>query len=157
MLEFTAQPVRAPMWSAQAGRILFKLVRFMSRRTSKPAIINAPSYLVDGDVLEKWNEIISKLQSDGLLRHGDEDTLASYCILFCRWRKAEKIVADKGEVLKTVNGNLIQNPYLAISNRALKDMNLLAAQIGLTPASRSKITTDVPDEKMKKRKPKYGY
>jgi hypothetical protein len=36
---------------------------------------------VDGEALEKWHEIAAKLQTDGLLRPGDVDMLAMYCIV----------------------------------------------------------------------------
>lgn len=109
-----------------------------------PASMDPPSY-IDGDALVKWREMVAELHPLGLLTSIDVDSLAFYCVLYARWLKAEKIVKDKGEVIKTVNGNIIQNPYLAIANRCLKEMQRLAVQFGLTPASRSRITTDPPN------------
>lgn len=109
-----------------------------------PAPIDPPTYL-DGDALDKWRELAAELHPSGLLTSVDVDALVFYCVLYARWKKAEKIVKEKGEVIKTVGGNIIQNPYLAISNRALKEMARLAADFGLTPASRSRIKAEKPD------------
>lgn len=81
----------------------------------------------------------------GLLTSIDIDSLAFYCVLFARWEKAERIVREKGEVIKTVNGNIIQNPYLSIANRSLEQMNKIASEFGMTPSSRSRVKAEVPD------------
>lgn len=120
-----------------------------------PASMDPPIHL-EGDALEKWYELAAELHPVGLLTSIDVDSLMFYCTLFARWKKAEKIVKEKGEVIKTVNGNIIQNPYLAISNRALKEMNRLAVEFGLTPASRSRIRTDPPDSETEKERRIFG-
>ena len=48
-----------------------------------------------------------------------------------------------GTVVKTTNGNLIQNPYLSIANRAMMDMARLAVEFGMTPSSRSRVKSTV--------------
>jgi P27 family predicted phage terminase small subunit len=78
----------------------------------------------------------------GLLTEADHDALALYCETFAAWRRAEAVVRDKGEVVKTTNGNIIQNPYLAIANRAKKDALLLMRELGMTPAARSRISVE---------------
>jgi len=75
----------------------------------------------------------------------DKDALAFYCVLWVRWVKAEKMVREKGEIIKTAAGNIIQNPYLSIANRALDQLNKLGAEFGMTPSSRSRVKTDAPD------------
>jgi len=68
----------------------------------------------------------------------------AYCVAYGRWVEAEKIVADKGAVLKTANGNLIQNPYLAVANRAMDNMRKLAQEFGMTPSARVTLPASAP-------------
>ena len=76
----------------------------------------------------------------------------------CDWNvagniaKAEKLVREKGEIIKTAAGNIIQNPYLSIANRALDQLNKLGAEFGMTPSSRSRVKTDLvdPDQELER-------
>jgi P27 family predicted phage terminase small subunit len=68
-----------------------------------------------------------------------------YCVIFVRWKKAERMVREKGEIIKTAAGNIIQNPYLSIANRALDQLNKLGAEFGMTPSSRSRVKVEALD------------
>ena len=80
-----------------------------------------------------------ELHEIGVLTTIDRAALAGYCVAYGRWMEAEKIVAEKGAVLKTTAGNLIQNPYLAVANKAWEHMMKAAVEFGLTPSSRSRV------------------
>jgi len=88
---------------------------------------------------------VRELHPLGLVTTIDKDALAMYCVIFMRWVKAEKMVRDKGEIIKTAAGNIIQNPYLSIANRALEQLNKLGAEFGMTPSSRSRVKVDAAD------------
>ncbi len=95
-----------------------------------------------------WRQTAGELYDAGLLTELDRDALAAFCVAKSRWLDAEKIVADKGAVIKTTNGNLIQNPYLAIANRAQEQMTKLMAEFGMTPSARSRVRAEVqPDRR----------
>lgn len=103
-----------------------------------------PEHLSD-DEKTKWKSLVKHLYPLGLVTTIDQDSLAMYCVIYMRWIKAEKIVREKGEIIKTAAGNVIQNPYLSIANRALEQLNKLAAEFGMTPSSRSRVVADTPD------------
>lgn len=107
--------------------------------------VTAPSYL-EGDARLKWDELVAELYPAGLLTTIDVDSLAFYCVLYGRWKRAERIVREKGEVIKTTNGNIIQNPYLSIANRALSQMTKISAEFGMTPSSRTRIAAQPPEQ-----------
>jgi P27 family predicted phage terminase small subunit len=107
--------------------------------------VTAPAHL-DAEARVKWDELVAELYPVGLLTTIDVDALTFYCVLHSRWKKAERIVREKGEVIKTVNGNIIQNPYLSIANRALGQMAKIAAEFGMTPSSRTRIAVKPPDQ-----------
>ena len=87
----------------------------------------------------EWRRMAGELYDAGVLTTVDRAALAGYCTAFARWQEAEVVVNAKGMVVKTVNGNLIQNPYLAIANRAMDDMRRFAVEFGMTPASRTRV------------------
>ena len=89
------------------------------------------------------------LNAMGLLTKVDIPALEAYCVAYGRWVEAEKKVKELGVVVKTTNGNPIQNPYLSAANKAMKQMRQWMSEFGLTPASRTRVTAveaEEPDE-----------
>ena len=61
------------------------------------------------------------------------------CQLYSRAVQAELELRKGGMVIETTNGNMIQNPYVGIANKAWADYTRLTAEFGLTPSSRTRI------------------
>ncbi len=89
--------------------------------------------------------MVRELHPLGLITTIDKDALAMYCVIYMRWLKAEKLVREKGEIIKTAAGNIIQNPYLSIANRALEQLGRIGAEFGMTPSSRTRVKVDAAD------------
>ena len=49
-------------------------------------------------------------------------------------------------MIKTSNSNAIQNPLVGTANKAAADMVRYAAEFGMTPSARSRITAEPPAE-----------
>lgn len=127
--------------------------RALNNQEPQPKVVlpTAPAHL-KGDERIKWDELAKEFHDNGVLTALDLDALARYCVIFVRWVKAEQMVREKGEIIKTTNGNIIQNPYLSIANRALEQLNKLGAEFGMTPSSRSRVkmeSTD-PDQELER-------
>lgn len=120
--------------------------RALNHAEPKPRVVlpRPPEHLSE-DEKTKWKMTVKELYPLGLITTIDKDALAMYCVIFVRWLKAEKMVREKGEIIKTAAGNIIQNPYLSIANRALDQLNKLGAEFGMTPSSRSRVRTDLQD------------
>ncbi len=118
--------------------------RALNRLEPKPRVIfpRPPEHLNDEEK-EKWKLMVRELHPLGLITAIDKDALAMYCVIFTRWRKAENLVREKGEIIKTAAGNIIQNPYLSIANRALEQLGRIGAEFGMTPSSRSRVKVEV--------------
>jgi P27 family predicted phage terminase small subunit len=102
------------------------------------------------DIAKKeWRRISKHLYRSGLLTLIDRAALAAYCQAYGRWAMAEAIVNKKGEIVKTTNGNIIQNPYLSVANRAMEQMLKIEVEFGMTPSSRSRIKVDISDDREK--------
>lgn len=114
---------------------------------SRPAEIPEPPVYLSGYALEEWNRVIEDLYSTGVYANIDQTMLAAYCMAFGRWIRAEldleKMAAadptTHGTMIKTTNGNAIQNPLVGVASTARRDMQRLAAEFGLTPSSRTTI------------------
>ena len=75
----------------------------------------------------------------GILSQIDRAALEAYCTNYARWIEAEENVRKLGAIGKTSNGNLIQNPYLSVANRAQSEMRKWMGELGATPSSRSRV------------------
>ena len=106
----------------------------------------APVFLTT-DARTEWDRVALQLYRMGLLYEIDVASLAAYCQAYGRWVTAERVIgamAEKdqltsGLMIKTTNGNAIQNPLIGTSNKAASDMVRYAAEFGLTPAARARI------------------
>lgn len=97
-----------------------------------------PEHLGD-EARKEWKRMARQLFDAGLLTSIDRAALAAYCVCYGRWAEAETLVKEKGTIVKTTNGNIVQNPYLAIANRAMDDMRKYLIEFGMTPSSRSRV------------------
>lgn len=86
-----------------------------------------------------WSYYAPRLHDAGLLVTIDRDLFAMFCQYVGRYIEAEQEIAQRGMVYETANGNLIQSPYVSISNRSHNAALRLAREFGLTPSSRSRI------------------
>ena len=90
----------------------------------------------------EWKRISADLSAQGLLTNVDRAALAAYCAAYARWADAEENVQKFGAVIKSPkSGFPIQNPYVGIVGSALDHMRKFAVEFGMTPSSRSRIST----------------
>lgn len=115
----------------------------------KPDIgeLPAPPEFLTAEAKEEWERISVQLHRLGLLTVVDVASLGAYCQAYGRWVLAERAIAKMaandvltgGLMIKTTNGNAIQNPLVGTSNKAASDMVRYAAEFGLTPAARARL------------------
>lgn len=124
-----------------------------ARRTQSSEPVPPPSDLPDCPAWlntyarGEWDRLAADLYGMGILTGVDQTMLAAYCMAYARWRQAEEdlqVMADQdpithGALLKTKEGNAIQNPLVGVANVARRDMARLAAEFGLSPSSRTLI------------------
>ena len=117
--------------------------RYINQNEPKPeiSIPDCPKFLAPEAALE-WKRVTLELSALGVLAEIDRAALAAYCQVWARWAKAEADVNERGEVTFTEKGYEIQNPYLAVANKCLKQMREYLVEFGMTPSSRSRISSD---------------
>ena len=112
-----------------------------------------PPFLCD-DAKEEWVRICGTLHAAGLMTEIDRAALAAYAAAYGRWAQAERAInrlAESGDVnsgltILTSNGNVIQNPLIGIANKAKTAVVRFAAEFGMTPSARSRVSV-TPQEK----------
>lgn len=106
-------------------------------------LLRAPDHLTESQKKE-WTYFIAN-SPPGLLKRLDRSTFEKYIISIDLYHQAVVAVNNSGIIVKSpVKGEPMQNPYLAVLNKQALISIRLAAELGFTPASRSKITVDDP-------------
>ena len=100
-----------------------------------------PKWL-EPDAKKEWKRLSKKMEQLGILTEVDMAAFAGYCQAYARWKAAEEFISKHGSIVKTPSGYWQQVPQVSIAQQYLKDMQKLAEQFGLTPASRSRIIAD---------------
>jgi P27 family predicted phage terminase small subunit len=100
-----------------------------------------------GEAAAEWDRVCELLDKMGLLSSADRAVIAAFCEAWGRWVEAEAMVRKIGAVIVTKEKTLYQNPYLAVANKAIEQFTKLAAELGLTPSSRSRVKTTKPQTK----------
>lgn len=112
-----------------------------------PASKNAPSHL-DGVALEKWNELAPCLADSGVMTKADRDTLAAYCEAWESYLHLKATVKEEGWTIVGAMGSTMKNPNAALLGETRTSLLRLQQELGITPASRSRVTvTKEPDKK----------
>lgn len=112
-----------------------------------------PAHLSD-DAKVEWGRVCDDLYRLGILSELDRAALAAYCQAYGRWVQAERALAKMAErdqathgmMIKTQSGNAIQNPLVGSANKAMADMMRYAAEFGMTPSARSRISAEERDD-----------
>ena len=88
---------------------------------------------------DEWHRLAGVLHKAGVITLADRAALAAYCQCYGRWVEAEERLAATPVMLKTPSGYVQQSPWLSVANKQLELMGRFMAELGLTPAARSRI------------------
>jgi P27 family predicted phage terminase small subunit len=102
------------------------------------AIPTCPAHLMPTARAE-WKRLAHELDRLGILSNLDRAALAAYCQAYGRWVEAERKLKETPTLLRTPSGYVQPSPYLAIANRQMELMHRFMAELGLSPASRSRV------------------
>ena len=76
------------------------------------------------------------VEHTGVLTAVDVDALRAFAESAAMYRKAARIVAQSGPLIKGRNGEIVRNPATVVMKQAGEAMRAWARELGLTPASR---------------------
>jgi P27 family predicted phage terminase small subunit len=103
----------------------------------------APPAYMDEDQRAQWHYVVDH-SPPGLLTGTDRDILATFVNACVEYQRAVLEVRKIGQVVKTKEGNAIQNPYLGIMNRQAVLMHRIGSELGFSPAARASLGTAAP-------------
>jgi P27 family predicted phage terminase small subunit len=106
-------------------------------------ILWAPPAWFDEEQRAQWAYAIEN-SSPGLLTGTDREVLVVWTVASVEHARAAQEVRKLGQVVKTKEGNAIQNPFLPIVNRQALIMMRAGAEMGFSPASRASIGRGEP-------------
>lgn len=113
--------------------------RPMTRNEPKPPgdLFEAPDWLTDRQK-ERWARLIAECPP-GLLKRADRDVAAAYVVHTDGVQEASEGLAQSEMLVKTQKGDAAPNPYFRIRRQEALLMLRAAAELGLTPAARTRI------------------
>jgi P27 family predicted phage terminase small subunit len=94
----------------------------------------------------EWSRIVPELERLGLLTLVDRGALAAYCQAYGRAVQAEKTLLKEGLNFTTPNGYIQQRPEVAIAQKSWQAVRAFAAEFGLTPSARSRLSVQKPED-----------
>ena len=99
---------------------------------------DCPPHLA-GEARTEWFRLVDTLVGMGVVTVVDRGALAADCQAWGRWVEAEEKLKATPLLLKTPSGYVQQSPWLTVVNRQMELMGRFMAELGITPASRSRI------------------
>lgn len=110
------------------------------------AFPKAPNWLPT-EAKSEWRRVIPGLSARRTVTREDLSVLESYCLAVGLVRSAHATLAKEGETLPTKAGGEKRHPAYQTLFQAMTESRRLAAELGLTPASRNKapVTEDADD------------
>lgn len=96
----------------------------------------APAWLSAGAAAE-WDRVMPILAERRILTAADLGSLENYCAAIGQVREMERHLQEHGHVIQ-IEGVWKRNPAVGVQSDAMTRARLLAAELGLTPVSRSR-------------------
>lgn len=96
----------------------------------------APAWL-SADAKREWRRVLPILVQRRILTTADLGSLENYCVAIGTVREMDRRLQVDGHVIDTDKG-LKRHPGVGIRSDAMIQARLLAAELGLTPVSRSR-------------------
>lgn len=86
----------------------------------------------------EWRRVVPQLVASRKIAAHELGTVEAYCLAVANMRQAEAIVAVDGPTYVSPTGELKRHPATMLCKEAIEASRRLAAELGLTPASRTK-------------------
>ena len=115
-------------------------------RGTKPHLITDPGAIADvpapdwlaEEAAKEWRRVMPILTERRILTDADLGSLENYCVAIGTVREMEEHLQTHGRVIVDLEGKMKRNPAVGIQSDAMTRARLLAAELGLTPVSRSR-------------------
>jgi P27 family predicted phage terminase small subunit len=99
-----------------------------------------PHELKDAHARREWTRIAPGLIACGQVTMADRTLLVCYCLKYGQWLRLEEEALRHPLIVKGASGNPISNPAIRLANRTLDLVIRAAAELGITPTARTRVT-----------------
>ena len=107
--------------------------------------IKCPSH-VKGAARKFWDQFVPEMTHAGILCNTDLPAIEALCRKYAEWNQYQKLAERDGLLITKVNGDLIVSPYFMLAQKSFDSFRLLLSEFGMTPSSRTKVSTIKPKE-----------
>lgn len=122
--------------------------------TANGTTIKAPAYIRRNKLAHgEWKAVAPLLIAEGILKPTDVSLLASYCVLYSRWREAALDVETNGQTLTVTSTTRTGRTDKPVTNPAVRHEILYSAalvkigtKLGLNPLDRSRVEVPEADD-----------
>lgn len=115
-----------------------------------------PSFIKKNKLaLAEWKAVAPFLEAEGILKQPDIAILASYCVLYSRWRSAAADVDQRGQIITVTSTTRTGRTEKPVANPSVRNeilyqsaMMKAAVKFGLNPLDRPRVEAspfDVPE------------
>lgn len=145
------KPVALKLLAGNPGK---RPARRSGRGRTRRGIPPRPPELT-GEAAAEWDRLAPELDAAGALAVTDRGILAAYCCAVADLLAARAAIVERGRWLEvpvqTSKGErlgvrLIEHPAVKLLDKASARVQRLAAELGITPASRARLEGDGPAE-----------
>lgn len=92
-----------------------------------------------GEALEEWHRIVPLLVKNTPASELDHALIEIYCTTYAQYRLCQREVSHDGVVITTSTGMKKRNPYLTQQNEAVKQIKMVANELGLSVNARTRL------------------
>lgn len=126
--------------------------RNMDEPEFETAIPEPPAHLSAAALVE-WNRITHELAAKNVITIVDQAIIALYCQAYAQWAYHSDQLEQEEHFLTTPKGYRYMNPQIGLINTLGEKLAKYAAELGITPSSRSriKVTATPPAPRDKQR------
>lgn len=108
----------------------------VSDKAAVKSVTDAPAWLSE-DARAEWKRVMPILVERRILTVADLGSFENYCLSIGTVREMDRHIKQHGHVYD-LDGALKRNPAVGVQSDAMTRARLLAAELGLTPVSRSR-------------------
>ena len=109
----------------------------------QPAVPDPPDWL-SAEAQEKYAEVATALGNVGIVTHIDADILTLYSATWVEWKRATQASLDRGLTVVSGKGEERTAPHVLVAGKSLMQLRALAAELGMSPSSRSRVKAVPP-------------
>ena len=110
------------------------------KEPTSPLLTATPPEWITGTALDFWKELVKVLIPMGHLTEADQSNVVALAFALAQLKEAYLGIQTDGYVIETEYGPKA-SPYVGVMDKAQKQVKSLLCELGMTPASRTKVVS----------------